>query len=89
MFGNLTLDVSMASIVLPNLIQGFGLGLLMVPLMAVAVGTLQEKIGNASGLFNLVRNLGGSIGISIATALCLPAAWLLRKVVSKGAGPVH
>jgi DHA2 family multidrug resistance protein len=68
MFGSLTLDVSMASIVWPNVLQGFGMGLLMVPLMAIAVGTLpQEKMGNGSGIFNLMRNLGGSIGISIST----------------------
>ncbi len=44
------------------------MGLVMVPLMAISVGTLpKEKIGNASGIFNLMRNLGGSIGISIST----------------------
>jgi DHA2 family multidrug resistance protein len=67
-FGNLTLDVSMASIVWPNVLQGLGMGLVLVPLMTIAVGTLpNEKIGNASGIFNLMRNLGGSIGISIST----------------------
>jgi DHA2 family multidrug resistance protein len=68
MFGNLTLDVSMASIVWPNVLYGIGMGLVMVPLMAMSVGTLaKEKIGNASGIFNLMRNLGGSIGISVST----------------------
>ena len=68
MFGNLTLDVSMSSVVWPNVLQGLGMGLVMVPLMALAVGTLpNEKIGNASGIFNLMLNLGGSIGISIST----------------------
>jgi len=68
MFGNLTLDVSMASIVWPNVLQGLGVGCVMVPLMAISVGTLsKEKIGNASGIFNLMRNLGGSIGISVST----------------------
>lgn len=67
-FGTLTLDVSMASIVWPNVLLGTGMGLIMVPLMAVSVGTLSnEKIGNASGIFNLWRNLGGSIGISVST----------------------
>lgn len=70
LFGNLTLDVSMANIVWPNLLQGIGMGLIMVPLMTIAVGKLpQEKIGNASSLFNLVRNVGGSIGISVAITL--------------------
>ena len=68
MFGNLTLDVSMASIVWPNILQGLGMGLAMVPLMSIAVGALpNEKIGNGSGIFNLMRSLGGSIGISIST----------------------
>lgn len=68
MFGNVTLDVSMASIVWPNILQGLGMALILVPLMAISVGTLpKEKIGNASGLFNLLRTLGGSIGISVST----------------------
>jgi len=68
LFGNLTLDVSMGSIMWPNVLQGLGVGCVMVPLMAISVGTLsKEKIGNASGIFNLMRNLGGSIGISVST----------------------
>jgi DHA2 family multidrug resistance protein len=167
MLRNLTLDVSMASIAWPICLQGVGCSSLIVPLMTIAVGRLpQEKIGNGSGLFNLVRNLGGGIGISVATtylarttqahqanlvshltpydpifqqrlsmitgmmsvysagpqaqmqaygllngilmqqanlkayvdtyywtalaaALCLPMAWLLRKVVSKGGAALH
>jgi DHA2 family multidrug resistance protein len=68
MLGSLNLEVAMASIVWPNVIQGIGMGFVMVPLMAISVGTLsKEKIGNASGIFNLMRNLGGSIGISVST----------------------
>jgi len=68
LFSTLTLDVSMASIVWPNVLKGSGMGLVMVPLMAMSVGTLpKEKIGNATGIFNLMRNLGGSIGISVST----------------------
>ncbi len=68
LFGNLTLDVSMASIVWPNILKGLGMGFIMVPLMALSVGTLaKDKIGNATGIFNLARMLGGSIGISVST----------------------
>jgi MFS transporter, DHA2 family, multidrug resistance protein len=67
MFGNVTLDMAMINLVLPNILQGFGMAFIMVPLMAIAVGTLpKEKMGNASGIFNLTRNLAGSIGISIS-----------------------
>jgi DHA2 family multidrug resistance protein len=68
MLGSVTLDVSMASIVWPNIIQGLGMALVLVPLMTVSVGRLpKEKIGNATGIFNLMRMLGGSIGISVST----------------------
>ena len=41
-----------------------------MPISTAAYGTLSnEQMGNASGIFNLLRNVGGSIGISIATTL--------------------
>jgi DHA2 family multidrug resistance protein len=41
-----------------------------VPLSNVALGTMsQEQIGNASGIFNLLRNIGGSVGISAANTI--------------------
>ena len=52
------------------LITGFGLTFVFVPINNAAYGTLRtEQIGNASGLFNLMRNIGGSIGISLAQTL--------------------
>jgi DHA2 family multidrug resistance protein len=69
-FGNITLDVSPTTLLLPILITGFGLSFIFVPISTAAYGTLDNKqIGNASGLFNLMRNIGGSIGISIAQTL--------------------
>jgi DHA2 family multidrug resistance protein len=69
-FGSVTLDISPTTLFLPILITGFGLSFVFVPINTAAYGTLSnEQIGNASGLFNLMRNVGGSIGISIATTL--------------------
>jgi DHA2 family multidrug resistance protein len=69
-FGSISLDVSPMTLFLPILITGFGLSFVFVPINTAAYGTLSnEQIGNASGLFNLMRNVGGSIGISIATVL--------------------
>jgi DHA2 family multidrug resistance protein len=69
-FGSITLDISPTTLFLPILITGFGLSFVFVPISTAAYGTLRnEQIGNASGLFNLMRNVGGSIGISIATTL--------------------
>src|SRR5207249_12293415 len=49
----------------PQLIQGAGMSLLFVPLTTVAMDPItREKMGNATSLFNLMRNIGGSIGIA-------------------------
>ncbi len=69
-FGNITLDLSPTTLVLPILITGFGLTFVFVPISNAAYGTLRnDQLGNASGLFNLMRNIGGSIGISVAQTL--------------------
>jgi MFS transporter, DHA2 family, multidrug resistance protein len=69
-FGNVTLDISPTTLLFPILITGFGLSFVFVPISTAAYGTLRnDQIGNASGLFNLMRNVGGSIGISIAQTL--------------------
>jgi DHA2 family multidrug resistance protein len=69
-FGNVTLQLSPTTLLLPILITGFGLSFVFVPISTAAYGTLRnDQIGNASGLFNLMRNIGGSIGISVAQTL--------------------
>jgi DHA2 family multidrug resistance protein len=69
-FGNVTLDIAPNTLLVPILITGFGLSFVFVPISTAAYGTLRnEQIGNASGVFNLMRNVGGSIGISIAQTL--------------------
>ncbi len=49
----------------PQLIQGVGMSLLFVPLTTVAMDPIpREKMGYATSLFNLMRNIGGSVGIA-------------------------
>jgi DHA2 family multidrug resistance protein len=49
----------------PQLEMGLSLGLVFVPLTTITMSNIpKETMGNATSLFNLVRNLGGSIGIS-------------------------
>ncbi len=68
MFGNVSLEIAMANIVGANIIQGMGMGFIFAPLTTLAMATLRnEQMGNASGLFNLVRNVAGGIGISATT----------------------
>jgi DHA2 family multidrug resistance protein len=50
----------------PQLIQGVGMSLLFVPLTTVAMDPIpRERMGYATSLFNLMRNIGGSIGIAM------------------------
>jgi len=65
---NLQADVY--SIIWPRVVMGFGMGLFFVPLAASTFATTpKEKMGNASGIFNLLRNLGGSFGVAIGTTV--------------------
>lgn len=50
----------------PQFIQGVALGLMFVPLTTITMDRIpREHMGNATSLFNLVRNIGGSAGIAI------------------------
>jgi DHA2 family multidrug resistance protein len=64
------LQMSMGWFVWPLLIQGFGIGLIFVPLSVVAFSTLSAHLRTeATGLYSLLRTMGGSIGISIVITL--------------------
>jgi DHA2 family multidrug resistance protein len=65
-----TPDVSQGTIIRTGLIQGFGIGCVFVPLSTVAFGTLAPALRTqGAGLFNLMRNIGSSIGISLMSYL--------------------
>ncbi len=65
-------DIGMDSwpLITSGVTQGFGLGFVFVPLSTVAFQTLDPQLRTeASGLFNLIRNIGSAIGISIMAAM--------------------
>ena len=65
-----TRDVSELRIVETGFVQGAGLGFLFVPLSVVTFSTLPaSQRGDGTGLYNLSRNIGSSVGISVVTAL--------------------
>src|SRR5215472_3389223 len=62
----LNLNAGYWDIFWPQLIQGVGMSLLFVPLTTVSMDPIpRERMGNATSLFNLMRNIGGSIGIAV------------------------
>ena len=69
MLSYVNLGIAMNSVVVPNVLNGFAGGFIFVPLTTLAMSRLRkEEVGNAAGIYNLVRNIGGSIGIASATA---------------------
>ncbi len=65
-----TPDISQMTIMRNGVVQGAGLGFLFVPLSAVTMSTLSpEQRTEGAGLFNLSRNIGSSVGISVVTSL--------------------
>ncbi len=71
MLSNINLNAGYWDIFWPQLIQGSAMGLLFVPLSTLSMASIpREKIGNATSLFNLMRNLGGGVGIAfVATSV--------------------
>src|SRR4051794_40114068 len=67
----ITRDFDFYELLLPQILRGIGMMMAMVPVNNIALGTLApELVKNASGLFNLTRNLGGALGLAlINTAL--------------------
>jgi DHA2 family multidrug resistance protein len=52
----------------PQFLQGASIGLVFVPLAVVTMAFIpKEKMGNATSLFNMMRNIGGGVGISLVT----------------------
>ncbi|HUA66386.1 MAG TPA: DHA2 family efflux MFS transporter permease subunit [Alphaproteobacteria bacterium] len=70
MLSSINLQVSAASVIFPSVLNGIAISFIFVPLTTTTMGYLaQNQIGNASGLYNLMRNLGGSIGIAFVTTM--------------------
>ncbi len=64
------LQASFSAVAWPRMVQGFGLGLFFVPLTtATFMNIPKEETGNASGIFSLLRNLGGSFGVALSATI--------------------
>jgi DHA2 family multidrug resistance protein len=70
MFGNLNMNIGISNIIFPNIICGLALGFCFIPLATASFGTLKNhQLTNATGLQNLMKNIGGAIGTSIVGTL--------------------
>ena len=70
LLSRLNLNAGYWDIFWPQLLQGTSMGLLFVPLTTITNGPIpKEQMGNATSLFNLMRNMGASIGIASVTTM--------------------
>jgi DHA2 family multidrug resistance protein len=70
MMTQITTGMDYWSLAWPRFIQGFAMGFVFVPLQTLTLATVRmERLSNATAAYNVVRNVGGSIGIAIATTL--------------------
>ena len=66
--GQINLNAGYNDIAIPQFLQGTGMALLFVPLTTVAMATIEpQRMGYATSLFNLMRNIGGGVGIAMTS----------------------
>ena len=82
--------MAMSSIMWPNIVSGLAMGFLFVPLTTATVGMLrQDQMANASGMFNLMRNLGGSVGIALTTTMIARGSQTHQAMLVSHLTPYH
>ncbi len=87
MLGWISLEIGMASVVVPNVISGFAMGFIFVPLTTMTLSRLRkQEIGNATGIYNLTRNIGGSFGIAAITTLLVRGSQVHQTFLAADAG---
>lgn len=66
----ITREYDFWELLVPQILRGVGMMLAMVPTNTIALGTLApDRVKNASGLFNLTRNLGGALGLAVINSV--------------------
>ena len=70
MMTSLTLGMDYWALALPRFIQGFAVGFIFVPLSTLTLATIRrDKLVNATAVYGMLRNVGGSVGIAVVTTL--------------------
>ncbi|MGR4065659.1 MAG: DHA2 family efflux MFS transporter permease subunit [Vulcanimicrobiaceae bacterium] len=88
--GGLSSDAGFWDVFWPRVQQGVGLGLLFVPLSTVSLGDVPlAELAGATGVYTLVRQLGGSLGIAILTTLLTHQTAVAWNVLASGVTESH
>jgi MFS transporter, DHA2 family, multidrug resistance protein len=80
--GGLNLDIAPIDVIWPNIINGLSMGFIFVPLTTSAMGWLRnEQMANATGIYNLLRNIGAAAGIAMMTTFLARGAQVHQNVM--------
>jgi DHA2 family multidrug resistance protein len=86
---HLSMQLSMASVLWPGAVQGLGIGIVYVPMAALTFATLAPLMRNeGTALFNLIRNIGSSIGISTVQGLMVRNTQLVHASLAQHITPL-
>ena len=70
MMGSLSLDADMWALIHPGIVFGFAMACVFAPMSTAAFATIESsKAAEAAGLYNVMRTIGGSVGIAISSTL--------------------
>ena len=87
MTANLTASSALPTLWFPLALRGVGTMMVMVPVNQVALGTLPpQRVKNAAGLYNLMRNLGGAFGLAMINTLVIDRSAFHRQHLAEAAG---
>ena len=85
-----TPDVSVWSLSVTTLIQGFGLGFVFIPLNVISFGTLSPELRtDGTALFSLMRNVGGAVGISVTSFLLAQNTQIIHARIAEQVTPFN
>ncbi len=90
LLGNLTVQAGYWDVFWPRLVQGFALGFLFVPLTTISLNDVPvPEMAGATGVFTLLRQLGGSLGIAILTTLLTHQTAVAWNALAAGVTQTH
>ncbi len=73
--GHINLQIGIWNVIWPSVLNGVAISFIFTPLTTAAMGYLrQDQMANATGIYNLMRNLGGSFGIAMVSTLIVRRA---------------
>jgi DHA2 family multidrug resistance protein len=86
----LAVNIDFKTLIIMRSAQTAALAFLFVPISTIAYATLPRELnGDATALFTMFRNIGGSIGVSVATAMITERTQVHQSYLARWASPFH